>query len=84
METSLDVLSRAASYVHANEEEGKWDSSCSGCAGVRQTITQLFVSSHGDKTQGVGYSGMVTRGRLCVKYNAAGIGYASGKQVEKA
>lgn len=25
METPLDVLSRAASFVHANEEEGKFD-----------------------------------------------------------
>lgn len=27
METPLDVLSRAASFVHANEEEGECDSS---------------------------------------------------------
>lgn len=26
---------------------------CSGWAGVRQTVTQLFVSLHGDKTQGL-------------------------------
>lgn len=25
METPLDVLSRAASFVHANEEEGEFD-----------------------------------------------------------
>lgn len=43
METPLDVLSRAASFVHANEEEGKSDSICSGVFWLRRCTTNHYA-----------------------------------------
>lgn len=47
---------------------------CSGCAGVQQTIAQFCVSLHGDKTQ-VLFHWHRDKRRLC-KVQASGIRYA--------
>lgn len=51
METPLDVLSRAASFVHANEEEeGKW-----GCVVAAQVydkpLRNFYANLQRDKVQ---------------------------------
>lgn len=85
METPLDVLSRAASFVHANEEEGECDSSRrdvswlsrSTCALWTNYYAIFFVGLRGDKAR-VRFLWHRDNRRLC-EVRARSIRYASDK-----